>query len=160
MRPAQVGDPVGRVEWVHLQRSHVDQEPGPDELVVQPMVAQHVADVLTQITLDALAKFLHAIDVFLRHAPGAVGRVGRARIEFFDSFFDFVIPRNVGHQIFFQRKSFHRLDGYRLVNRQSVHPRHAHQLRHAVDFRRARAAFARLAVPAASQISGLLTLNL
>ena len=41
--------------------------------VVLVVIAQDVADVLAQEALDALAEFLHAVDVFLGHAPGAVG---------------------------------------------------------------------------------------
>jgi hypothetical protein len=48
---------------------------------------QHVADVLAEKALDALAEFLHAIDVRLRHPPGAVGRVGLARRELLDARF-------------------------------------------------------------------------
>ena len=66
------------VERVHLERGRVDQEARADELVVHVVVAQDVADVLAQEALDALAELLHAVDVLLRHAPGAVGRVGRA----------------------------------------------------------------------------------
>ena len=40
------------------------------------MIAQDVADVLAQEAFDALAEFLHAVDVGLLHAPGAVGASG------------------------------------------------------------------------------------
>ena len=45
------------------------------------VVAQHVAHVLAQEALDALPEFLHAVHVALLHAPGAVGRIGRARLN-------------------------------------------------------------------------------
>jgi hypothetical protein len=45
---------------------------------------------------------------------------------------------------------------HRLIEIELAQPRHAHQLGHAVDFGRARAALARLAVPAHGQIVGLL----
>ena len=60
---------------MHLERRGVDQETRADELLVLVVIAQHVADVLAQEALDALAELLHAIDVRLRHAPGAVGGV-------------------------------------------------------------------------------------
>src|SRR5476649_931359 len=41
-----------------------DALPISDELVVLVVIAQHVADVLAQEALDALAKLLHALDVF------------------------------------------------------------------------------------------------
>ena len=76
------------VERVHLERRAVDEEPRADELVVHVVVAQHVADVLAQEALDALAEFLHAVDVVLLHPPGAVRRVGLARLERLDPLLD------------------------------------------------------------------------
>ena len=78
------------------------------------MLAQHVADILAQKTLDALAKFLHAVDVRLRHAPRAIGCIGRTGLELLDLLFHPEIPRDVGHQIADQRKGFHRLDSHGL----------------------------------------------
>ena len=46
------------------------------------MVAQDVADVLAEEALDALAEFLHALDVLLLHPPGAVGGVRRRGLNF------------------------------------------------------------------------------
>ena len=63
------------------------------------MVAEHVANILAQETLDAFAKFLHAVDVLLLHPPCAVLGVGRPRLEFLDAFFDLVVPGNVGDQV-------------------------------------------------------------
>jgi len=60
------------------------------------VVAQDVADILAEKAFDALAEFLHAVHVFLLHAPGAVRGVGRARLEFFDLLFDAKIPRHIG----------------------------------------------------------------
>ena len=68
---------------------------------------------------------------------------------------DFEVPGDVGDQILDQRERLHGLDGDGLIERQRVQARHAHQLGHAVDFRRAGTAFARLAVPADGQIVGL-----
>src|SRR5262249_17921655 len=58
VRLLQRFDAVLDVEWMHLERGGVDQEPRPDELLVQLMLAQHVTDVLTQKALDALAELL------------------------------------------------------------------------------------------------------
>src|SRR5262245_60409449 len=49
---------VGGIERVHFKRSRVDEKSRTDELAVLVVVAQHVADVLAQKTLDALAKLL------------------------------------------------------------------------------------------------------
>ena len=114
----QLGDAVLGVERVHLQRGDVDQEARADELVVLVVVAQHVADVLAQEALDALAELLHAVDVLLLHAPGAVRRVGRARLERLDLLLDLEVPRHVGHQVADRRERLHRLDRDRLVGRQ------------------------------------------
>jgi len=46
------------------------------------VLAQDMADDLAKKTSDALAEFLHAIHVRLRHAPTAIRRVGLARVEF------------------------------------------------------------------------------
>ena len=129
--------------------------------VVLVVVAQDVADVLAEEALDALAEFLHAVDVLLLHAPGAVRRVRRARGL---NFLIFFLTRKF-HETSVTRsrmrgKRAHRLDGDRLVDRDHVEPRHAHQARLAVDFRRARAALAGLAVPAAGEVVRLRGLDL
>jgi hypothetical protein len=49
---------------------------------VHLVVAQDVADVLAQEALDALAEFLHAVDVGLAHAPRAVGASGFLGLNF------------------------------------------------------------------------------
>src|SRR3984893_16239713 len=74
---AQVGHAVLDVERMHLERGARDQQARADEAVVQVVLAQYVADVLAEEALDALPELLHAVDVGLRHAPGAVRRVGR-----------------------------------------------------------------------------------
>src|SRR5262245_5005708 len=60
---AQVGEPVGGVERVHLELRVVDEKARPGELGVLLMVAEHVANVLAQEALDALPELLHALDV-------------------------------------------------------------------------------------------------
>ena len=99
VRVLQVADAILGVERVHLERRGVDQEARADELVVHLVVAQHVADVLAQEALDALPEFLHAIDVRLRHPPGAVRRVGRPRLERLDRLLHLEVPRDVGDQV-------------------------------------------------------------
>ena len=160
VRPPEIGHAVLGVERVHLERRGVHEEARADELLVQLVVAQHVADVLAEEALDALPELLHALDVALVHAPGAVGGIGRARLERLDGRLDAEVPRDVGDEVAHVRKGAHRLDGHRLVRRQLVEPRHAHQLRLAVDLGRARAALPRLAVPAHREIVGLLRLDL
>ena len=96
-RPADAADGTWRmqqadVDRVHLQVRGVDEEARTDELAVLVVIPQHVADVLAQEALDALAEFLNPVDVLLRDAPRAVGGIGRARLELPDPFLDAGIP--------------------------------------------------------------------
>jgi len=122
---------------MHFERGRVNQESWTDELLVQVMVAQHMANILAKKTLDALTKFLYALHVFLVNSPGPVGSVRFAGLEFLDAGLDVHVPGNVGDQILNQRERFHGLNGDGLLNRQRVRTCHAHELRHAVDFSRA-----------------------
>ena len=70
----QIVYPVLGIERMHFKRRRIHEEARTDELVVLVVLAQHVADVLAEETLDALAKLLHAFDVGLLHAPGAIGQ--------------------------------------------------------------------------------------
>ena len=115
---AQIGDTIRGIERIHLQRGGIDQESRTDELVVHVVIAQHVAHVLAQEALDALAEFLHTIDVGLLHAPGTVGGVGLARHEFLDLFLDLVVPGDVRDQILDEGERLHRLDRDRLIHGQ------------------------------------------
>ena len=98
------------VERMHLQRCHVNQKTRAYEFVVHLMIAQYMANVLAKKTFDAFPEFLNPIDVGLLHPPGAVGRIGRPRLERFDSLLHRKIPRNIGDQIFQDRECFHRFD--------------------------------------------------
>jgi len=57
------------VQRMHLEGGDVDQKARPINLIVQLMLAQHVANILAKETFDALSKFLDAVDVLLGHAP-------------------------------------------------------------------------------------------
>src|SRR5258707_10292069 len=144
---------------MHLQGGHVHEEARADEAVVQTMVPQHVTDVLAQEALDALAEFLDAVHVGLRHAPGPVGRVRWPRLEGLDRLLHREVPGHVRHQVLDQREGLHGLEHDRFVEREVREPAHAHELGHAVDLGRARSALARLAVPAHGQVGGLLGLD-
>src|SRR5712664_4647654 len=84
LRLRQFADAVLHVERVHLQGGYVQEEARADEALVHLVLAEHVADVLAEEALDALAELLHALDVLLRHAPGAVGRIGRTGADILD----------------------------------------------------------------------------
>src|SRR4051812_44688310 len=62
-------DAIGGIERVHLERGRVRQKAWSDELVVQFVIAQDVADILEEKTFDAFAELLDAIDVRLPHPP-------------------------------------------------------------------------------------------
>src|SRR5437762_14376075 len=126
---------------MHLERRNVNEEARPDESVMHPMIAQHMAHILAKKTFNAFPKLLHAIDVLLRHPPGAIGGIRRPRFEGPDLFLDLKIPGDVRDQVLQEWKSFNRLDRDRLIEREIVQPRHAHEFWHAVDFRRAGTAF-------------------
>src|SRR5712691_4234735 len=135
---------IQAVEWVHFQTRDANKEAWAPELFLLIVIAQHVANVLAEEALDALAKLLHAIDLALIHLPVHVWLGCERRNLFVDA----VIPGNVGDQILQHRKALHRLYRNRLIQRQSVQPSLASQARAAVDFRRARAALAGFAIPA------------
>ena len=160
MRVPQFAQPVLGIERMHFKRGDIDQEPRSNELLVEVMFAQHVAHILAQITFDALAKLLDAVDVFLLHSPRPVRGIGRARLKLFDPLFHLVVPGNIGDQVFEVRKCLHRLDGHRLFHRELAEPGHAHQPGHAVYFSRARTAFAGLAVPSQREVVRLFCLDL
>src|SRR6266850_848871 len=100
LRLLQFGKPILRIERMHLQCRDMNKKTRANEFVVLAMVAQDVADILAKETFDALPKFLDPVDVHLGHPPGPVGRIRRARLEFFDLLLDLEFPRDVGHQVF------------------------------------------------------------
>ena len=69
------------------------------------MIAQHVARVLAQVALDALAEFLHAVYVFLHHPMLAVGLAG-AGFEGGNLLVLRIIPRHIRHQVFDDGEGF------------------------------------------------------
>src|SRR5262249_45342350 len=148
------------VEGMHLQAGHADEETWAGEAVLLLVVAQHVADVLTEEALDALAELLHPVDVRLLDAPRAVRRVGRTRSEGRDALVHLVVPGDVADQILHHRERLHGRDGDGLARRELVHARHAEESRLAVHLGAARPAAPRLAVPAAGEIARLVCLHM
>src|SRR5688572_24541447 len=107
------------IERMHLESGNANKEAWTTKLFVPLMIPQHVTDVLTEKTLDTLAKFLYAIDIALVHLPFGV----RARRERRDLFVDPVIPGNVRNQILDEGKTLHWLNGNWLIHRQRVEAR-------------------------------------
>src|SRR4051794_33615651 len=113
---------------MHLECGRIDEETGTDKFIMLNMVAQNVTDVLTQEALDALTKLLYPINVLLAHAPSAVRGVRSARLEFLDSLFHLIVPTHIRDEVLDRREGPHRLYGDRLVYRNGIQARHAHQL--------------------------------
>ena len=156
---AQVIAAIRLVQGMHLVDRRAHEHRRAHELLVLFVCAEHVTDVLAQEALDAFAELLRPLDLVLIHPPRAVGRVGLARLEGRNALVDLVVPRHVRHEVLDHRERFHRRHRDRLVRRVVGHPRHAHQLRPAVDLGGAGAALPCLAVPAHRQIGRLLGLD-
>src|SRR6185503_18067389 len=60
---------IDRVQRMHLERCRERDKSRPDEFVVLFMIAQHVADVLAEVALDAFPEFLNAVDIALSNPP-------------------------------------------------------------------------------------------
>src|SRR6266581_4134386 len=151
-------DAILRIERVHLEGCQADHEARPDERVLARLVAQHVADVLAQIALDAFAELLHPVHVLLHHAVLSAGRL-RLRAERRNPLVLLVVPGDVGHQVLNDREGLHRLHGDRLRGSELVHARHTGEPWFPVDLHAAGAALAGLAVPADRQVIGELRLD-
>ena len=147
--------PVRGVGRVHLEFGHPHQEPGPGEgVLVLGVVADHVAGVLAQEALNALAELLRPVHVDLLH-PELARLDRRVRGERRDLPRLGVVERDVGDQVPDDREGAHRRDRQRLFRREGRHPGHAGQPGPPVDLHRARPALARLAVPPDGQVIGL-----
>ena len=151
---AQGLPPIAGVQRVHVQLGVPDEVPRPGigRLVVL-VVADHVADVLAQPALDALAELLAAVDVGLGH-PVLPGLQSVRRGEGRHPQRPAVVDRYVGDQVADHGVGAQRGDRDR-PGRQRGEPGHAQQLRAAVDLGAARAALAGLAVPPDRQVPGL-----
>src|SRR5437773_2681161 len=114
-----------------------------------------MTNVLAEETLNALAEFLNAVNVFLLHSPirASFGLESRNLLV------DLVIPRNICDQVFDHRERLHRQNSDGLVLRKGIHACFAGESRSPVDFRRTRAALAGLAIPADSEVWSLVLLN-
>lgn len=123
------------IQRVHLKRRVVHDEAGADEFIVLVMVAQDMADILAEETLDALSELLHSIDIHLEHRPRTICIVGLSRLERLDLLLDAEVPTDIGHQIPDGRERLDRLNSHFGIGWQRVHARHAHEARLPVDLR-------------------------
>src|SRR5262245_1462331 len=82
---------VAIVERMHFEAGDAHKEARPAESVLLLVVAQHVADVLAEEALDALAELLDPIGLLLRELPIRAG----TGLEGRDLLVDLEVPRDV-----------------------------------------------------------------
>src|SRR5919106_6560602 len=139
----EVGQPVGLVHGVHLQPLVPDEEAWSCELGVLVVGPQDVADILAHKALDALLRFVDALDILLVHGEGRL----LAGLERLDAFGHLVVPRDVGDQVLYDGEGTHGTYVY-LSPFVLLDARLAQKLWPAVYLGATRAAVGRLAVPA------------
>src|SRR5262249_9560147 len=120
MRFFQFADTILNVERMHFERGDMDEETRAGKLLEMTMLPQYVAHVMAQETFDALAEFLDAIDILLRHAPGTIGRVRRVWPEFPNAFLHAEVPGDIGDQVLDGRERAHRLHSHPLIEAQRI----------------------------------------
>src|SRR5260370_41861700 len=140
---------------MHLEASNAHKESRSGKLLLLVVIAQNVADVLAEETLDALSELLHAVNVALIHLPICA----RAGSEGWDLFVHAVVERDVSHQVFDDGERFHRSNGDGFVQGERIHAGLAGKSRFAVDLGGARPTLAGFAVPADGQIGSLMRLH-
>src|SRR5437879_677607 len=123
---------------MHFKPSHSDKEARTAELFVFIVLAQNVADVLAKKALNALAEFLHPVNVFLLHSPISAS----FGLESRNLLVDLVIPGNVCDQVLDDWERLHRQNSDGLVLRKGIHAGFACKPWSPVDLRRARATLA------------------
>src|SRR5262245_29126244 len=117
---------------MHLQTSDAHKETWAAKLFLLVMISQHVTDVLTKKTLNALSKLLYPIDIALIHLPFDV----QARAERWNPAVDAIVPGHVRYQISDNRKTLHWLHNDWFIQGQVVEAGFAREPRPAIDFRR------------------------
>lgn len=127
---------VFHIEGVHFQRCRVDHVPGPGKFLVQVVLTQYMADILTQETLDTFPELLYPVYVTLHHPPGAIRGVWPAWFEFPDPLLHPVINRDIRYEITYNGEGLHRLNSHGLSLGHITHPRHAHKPRVPIDLGR------------------------
>src|ERR671916_3005203 len=99
----EVGKPVGLVHRMHLQPLVPDEEAWSCELGVLVVGSQDVADILAHKALDALLRFVEALDILLVHGEGRL----LAGPERRDALRDLVVPGDVGDQVLYDGEGTH-----------------------------------------------------
>ena len=104
-------DSIFDVDGVHIERRCINEQARADEFLMQVMLPQHMANILAQEAFNTFVELLDAVNILLDHPPRALRKVRVAWFEGLDFFLGFIVPGNVGDQVFNQRKRPHRLHG-------------------------------------------------
>ena len=92
IRILQFFQPVFSVNWVHFQGSGINEESRSDELVMEIVFSKDMTDILTEEALNALAKLLDVVNVFLFHPPRTIFGIRGSWREGFHFLFNLEVP--------------------------------------------------------------------
>ena len=95
---------------MHLERRAIYEKPETDELVMQTVIANDVADILAQVAPDALTELLHPFDVSLYHTPCPVFGIRQTGREGLASLLDTIVQGHIGYEILDEEECSHRFD--------------------------------------------------
>jgi len=117
----QQGRARNTVERMPFEACGADEETRATEIFVFCVIAEDVADVLAEKTLDTFAEFLDAVHVALIHFPFDAF----ARLEGRNFAIDLVVPGNVCDEVFDNRERFEWGDCDWLFERKRIEARFA-----------------------------------
>lgn len=124
---------IHRVQWVHVELGDAHQHARSSEgFVVLLVIAHHVAGVLAQEALNALAELLAALNILLLH-PELTWLQANGRGEGGNFARLLVVEGDIGDEVTNHWEGTKWGDGDRLLFFEGVHARHAHQAWLAID---------------------------
>ena len=130
-------DAIFDIERVHLVLSEPDEVSRSGKVIEKGVVPQHVAGVDAEETLDALSEVLDTVSFHLVEFPVH----GLRPVDGRNALGHFVVPGDIGDEVFDVRERLHRPYFYGLSSRclchDIAHSGHAHEARPPVDFCRA-----------------------
>ena len=151
-------DPGSSVFRMHLERCQLDEEPRAIVARLAVMLAQDVADILTEKAFDTFPELDQTSDVVRRHPPGLRRRTDRRpRTERRDLAAHLVVAAHIGDQVANDREAAHRPDGKLVAV--MVDTSLAHEDRKSLDLCRTGTAMRRLTVPTDGEIRCMMGLN-
>ena len=130
-------DAILDIERVHLVLSEPHEISWSSKVIEKGVVPQHVAGVDAEETLDALSEVLDTVSLHLVEFPVH----GLRPVDGRNALGDFVVPGDIGDEVFDVRERLHwpYFDGLtsRRLCHDVAHSGHAHEARSPVDFCRA-----------------------